>query len=169
MAYVSVQAKVVLVDRDIDKWYKSYDEGVIRSFFTWKMWAVLNLIEPLQKVKPVTAVRNLQYAMFSCSDLESWQRNAKNTCQEHSAKIRKMVPKERLLEYKLGSGWEPLCKFLEKEMPDKPFPHLNDGKEFELWMKNFQQREVERGLKAALSFLTVPVLALGAMWFLIKR
>ncbi|KAF4779697.1 endonuclease exonuclease phosphatase family protein [Colletotrichum scovillei] len=122
-------AKVVLVYRDLDKWYKSYDEGVIRSFFTWKMWAVLNLIEPLQTLKPVTVTRDLQYAMFRCSNRTQWQRNAKLICQEHSEKIRELVPKESLLEYKLGSGWEPLCKFLGKEIPHKPFPHLNDGKD----------------------------------------
>ena len=27
-------------------------------------------------------------------------------------------------------GWEPLCDFLDVEIPDKPFPHLNDSNEF---------------------------------------
>lgn len=34
---------------------------------------------------------------------------------------------DRLLEYKLGSGWEPLCKFLGKPVPDVPFPHVNES------------------------------------------
>ncbi|KXH30035.1 hypothetical protein CSIM01_00749 [Colletotrichum simmondsii] len=164
LAHLAIKAKVVLVYRDLDKWYKSYDEGVIRSFFTWKMWAVLNLIEPLQTLKPVTVTRDLQYAMFRCSNQTQWQKNAKLICQEHSEKIRQLVPKERLLEYKLGSGWEPLCKFLDKEIPHKPFPHLNDGKEFELWMRDFQQREVKRGLMAAvrtMRYLIVPVAVSG--------
>ena len=25
----------------------------------------------------------------------------------------------------MKEGWEPLCKFLEKEIPDVPFPHEN--------------------------------------------
>ncbi|KAK1506516.1 uncharacterized protein CCOS01_16568 [Colletotrichum costaricense] len=107
LAYQAIRAKVVLVCRDLDKWYKSYDEGVIRSFFPWKMWAVLNLIEPLQTLKPVTVTRDLQYAIFHCSNQTQWQRNSKLICQEHTEKIRELVPKERLLEYKLGSGWEP--------------------------------------------------------------
>ncbi|TDZ21392.1 hypothetical protein Cob_v005822 [Colletotrichum orbiculare MAFF 240422] len=138
-------AKVVLVDRDVDKWYRSYDEGVIRSFFTWKMWAVVNLIEPLQTAKPVTVMQNLLYAMFECSDEAGWRRNARRVSREHTEKIRNSVPRERLLEYQLGSGGEPLCEFLGKEVPDKPFPHLNDSKEFERWMKNFQTEEVKRG------------------------
>lgn len=25
----------------------------------------------------------------------------------------------------MEDGWEPLCEFLGKEVPDEPFPHLN--------------------------------------------
>ena len=28
-----------------------------------------------------------------------------------------------------GDGWEKLCKFLGKEVPDVPFPHINRGKD----------------------------------------
>jgi hypothetical protein len=37
------------------------------------------------------------------------------------------VPKERLLEYELGSGWDPLCAFLGKEVPDVLFPRANES------------------------------------------
>lgn len=41
--------------------------------------------------------------------------------------IRGLVPKERLLEWYIDDGWEPLCKFLGKPVPppDVPFPHAN--------------------------------------------
>ena len=42
--------------------------------------------------------------------------------------MRNVTPPERLLEYRLGSGWEPLCTFLGKPIPDVPFPHANDQK-----------------------------------------
>lgn len=41
--------------------------------------------------------------------------------------MRKIVPQERLLEVELGSGWEPLCKFLDKRIPNQPFPHVNEA------------------------------------------
>ena len=41
--------------------------------------------------------------------------------------IRGMVPKENLLEWTVDDGWEPLCKFLDKPVPDEPFPHVNTG------------------------------------------
>lgn len=39
--------------------------------------------------------------------------------------IRGLVPKERLLEWSVEDGWEPLCSFLGKPVPGEPFPHVN--------------------------------------------
>lgn len=39
--------------------------------------------------------------------------------------IRGLVPKGRLLEWSADEGWEPLCKFLGKEVPKQPFPRAN--------------------------------------------
>ncbi|KAJ6537629.1 hypothetical protein B0H19DRAFT_1382382 [Mycena capillaripes] len=44
--------------------------------------------------------------------------------------VRRMVPEERLLEYRVGEGWEPLCKFLGKPIPEEPFPKTNDTQAF---------------------------------------
>ena len=40
------------------------------------------------------------------------------------------MPAERLLVYDIKEGWGPLCEFLGVEIPDKPFPHLNDAEIF---------------------------------------
>lgn len=32
-----------------------------------------------------------------------------------------------VLEFRVQEGWEPLCKFLNKEQPDMPFPRVNEG------------------------------------------
>lgn len=41
--------------------------------------------------------------------------------------MRSLVPKENLLEYKMGEGWKPLCDFLEVPVPEgKKFPRTND-------------------------------------------
>jgi hypothetical protein len=47
--------------------------------------------------------------------------------EAHNAYIRSVVPKDRLLEMQLSDGWEPLCKFLGKPIPDEPFPRVNDA------------------------------------------
>ena len=51
--------------------------------------------------------------------------------ETHYAAIRAAAPADRLLEYKLGSGWGPLCKFSGKSEPDAPFPHRNDANTLE--------------------------------------
>jgi hypothetical protein len=39
--------------------------------------------------------------------------------------IRGLVPQDRLLEWCVEDGWAPLCKFLDKPVPDIEFPHAN--------------------------------------------
>jgi hypothetical protein len=40
------------------------------------------------------------------------------------------VPSDRLLVWQASDGWEPLCEFLGAEVPDAPFPRLNDASMF---------------------------------------
>ena len=37
------------------------------------------------------------------------------------------MPEEKLLEFTVTEGWEPLCSFLELPVPDVPFPKVNDS------------------------------------------
>jgi hypothetical protein len=51
--------------------------------------------------------------------------------KRHYQEVRELVPKERLLEYRITDGWEPLCKFLGQKVPDsQPFPNVNDNRDF---------------------------------------
>jgi len=36
--------------------------------------------------------------------------------------VKARVPEERLLVYDVDDGWEPLCVFLGRDVPDEPFP-----------------------------------------------
>ncbi|KAL8918579.1 MAG: hypothetical protein Q9208_007262 [Pyrenodesmia sp. 3 TL-2023] len=46
--------------------------------------------------------------------------------EEHNEWIRSLVPKERLLELRLGEdGWDPLCKFLAVDKPETEYPRGN--------------------------------------------
>lgn len=56
-----------------------------------------------------------------CHDLQ----DAGANIVDHCNMILGLVPKERLLEWNIGDGWEPLCKFLGKPIPDVEFPHAN--------------------------------------------
>jgi len=47
----------------------------------------------------------------------------------HNQHIRDIVPPENLFEFQLEDmkGWEPLCKFLGKDVPEEPYPRINEG------------------------------------------
>ena len=48
----------------------------------------------------------------------------------HNERVKRTVPPERLLVWQAADGWEPLCEFLELEVPPDPLPHLNDRETF---------------------------------------
>jgi hypothetical protein len=55
------------------------------------------------------------------------EKSAKCRYVEYNASICALVPSERLLEYEMGEDWGRLCRFLEKDVPEVPFPHKNDS------------------------------------------
>lgn len=45
---------------------------------------------------------------------------------DHYAHIRQVVPKDKILEFKPKDGFEKLCRFLDKPVPEKgEYPHIN--------------------------------------------
>lgn len=74
-----------------------------------------------------------------------WHRSHKNTLddkdkaiaryQEHIEEIRAHVPEDQLLIFSVDQGWEPLCRFLGKEVPDMTFPNVNDSEEFQVFIR----------------------------------
>ncbi|KAK8085288.1 hypothetical protein PG997_006559 [Apiospora hydei] len=57
--------------------------------------------------------------------------------EEHCAMVRGSVrdPDRDLLEWAVEDGWEPLCRFLEKPVPEEPFPNGNSSEEFKARIK----------------------------------
>ena len=50
--------------------------------------------------------------------------------RRHNDAVRTAVAPGRLVEWRPGDGWEPLCAALGEPVPDEPFPHLNSTAEF---------------------------------------
>jgi hypothetical protein len=55
---------------------------------------------------------------------------AKRAYEAHNAAVRAGVPAGRLVEWRPGDGWEPICRALGVPVPDEPFPHVNSTAEF---------------------------------------
>ncbi len=49
---------------------------------------------------------------------------------DHIEEVRSATSKRQLLEFDVSEGWEPLCKFLNVQVPQIDFPETNTRKEF---------------------------------------
>jgi len=129
------EAKVVLVVRDDDRWINSllnHIEVERKQFL--EMW-FHRQFGPLyrfvfnQSSDPIMTYMDFFRPMLIGP--EDWRFSKSNAdvllsqYRAHNAAVKALVPKEKLLVYKIGEGWEPLCKFLGKPIPDVPFPHEN--------------------------------------------
>ncbi|KAE8382390.1 hypothetical protein BDV26DRAFT_288671 [Aspergillus bertholletiae] len=112
-------AKVILNVRDSDQWHRSACNtfGVLMSGLGYSM---------LPYFHPQLYWRKRYYEeMIQAYFHGSLADNGKWVYEEHCAKIRGLVHHEQLLEWQVQDGWEPLCRFLGREVPQQDFPHGN--------------------------------------------
>lgn len=50
--------------------------------------------------------------------------------EEQNAWARRDAPADRLIEYEVGSGWQPLCEGLGVPVPEQDFPRTNTTEEY---------------------------------------
>lgn len=50
--------------------------------------------------------------------------------ERHNQHVRDTIPTGRLVEWRPGDGWEPICAGLGLDVPAEPFPHTNTRAEF---------------------------------------
>lgn len=160
-------AKVVLTHRDVDKWFESFDKAVIMSITDWGNWAACMLSPSyLGKMKAANERSWLGWQGMK-NDRTDMRTKAKAAYLGHYEHIRKITPPERLLEFKLEDGWKPLCEFLDKPVPDRPFPHVNDSKAIQEKI----QIIIRRGVRDAASTCLVwcsPVLVIAVAVYLLR-
>jgi len=77
------------------------------------------------------AMWDLDEAMFAAFD-PHWRDDtaAMAAYDRHAESVRRGVAPERLVEWRPGDGWQPLCEALRLPVPDEPFPHVNSTAEF---------------------------------------
>lgn len=116
-------AKVILTTRDASGWHRSTAETIYLTSSAVPPW--------LRRVWPAI---NTWCQMI---DRQIWQDtfngkfadvdHATRVFEEHNADVVKHVPAERLLVHEAKDGWEPLCRFLGKPVPEVPYPHSNEA------------------------------------------
>jgi len=117
-------ARVILSLRDADKWYDSVMNTIYNSLVT----------DPPEDAPEhvrtwVAMARKLILEQTFDGRLED-RAHAIAVFEAHNRAVQEAVPRERLLVYEPGDGWEPLCRFLGRPVPSDDFPRLNDTAEF---------------------------------------
>ncbi len=113
------QAKVVLSVRDSESWFRSTQATIFSALNT----TMASDPSPLGEVMRTIGTRHFGGQLHDRARLIA-------AYERHNEEVRRSVPKERLLEYNLAEGWEPLCRFLGKDVPATPLPTVNSTDEF---------------------------------------
>lgn len=120
-------AKIILTVRDAEGWYKS----AMNTIFNPDNFKQLGPDTPEQRRKVVEMAREVVVEGYfgGVEALKDKEAMCKKF-NEHIEYVKSVVPADRLLVLGLGEGWEPLCKFLGKEIPNEPYPKTNSTEEF---------------------------------------
>lgn len=143
-------AKVILTVRDPQRWYESaYDTiyTITRAASSSLILYVASLVIP--RAKGMTRARQMIDEIVWQRDLDGRfedREYAIETFERHNEEVKQHVPAENLLVYEVGEGWGPLCEFLGVEVPDEPFPHLNDSEVFRRRIRRIRRLTVAMAL-----------------------
>jgi len=116
-------AKVLLSTRDVDAWYASFSNTILKLIAAKDEITVPPVRAAVEMGEPLVCTK-----VFG--DRADDPDHAKAVFRDHEEEVRRSIPAERLLVFDVREGWEPLCAFLGVPVPDGPFPRLNDAEQF---------------------------------------
>jgi len=122
LADANPDAVVLLSSRDTDGWWKSATN------------TIFNVAR--REVPPdepdLQAQMKMIDDMFRLRFTPNWQdeTEAQRAFEQHNETVRATIPADRLIDYRTGDGWNPICDKLGLPVPDAPFPHVNTTEEF---------------------------------------
>jgi hypothetical protein len=123
------EAPVLLSTRDPDKWYESAHETIYQVIVRARTSEDPAVRERMRMADGII-FRGTFRDRFEDREF------AKSVFVAHLEEVQREIPRDRLLVYQVGEGWEPLCRFLGCEIPDLPFPHVNSRDEFRAMLKH---------------------------------
>jgi hypothetical protein len=164
LAEVYPEAKVIILNRDPEKWYNSVLASIYAAlpvgsplFMLGKLYCLLLDTE----AKSIVKYFQLQGKIAQPYDHGKEKDKALDWFHSQYKEYRERIPAERRLEFAMGDGWKPLCDFLGVPIPmdkdedgnmvEAPFPRLNDKQSFHehsdiTWARS-AQRATENLLK----------------------
>lgn len=85
-----------------------------------------------------------------------------------NARCRRIIPTAQLLEVKLedGLGWEQICPFLGKDIPDVSYPRVNDTEAFGEIVISLVKPAATAAMARLVGLVAVPAVSMGAWYYL---
>jgi hypothetical protein len=109
------EAKVILTVRSAESWHASMEKTIFHS--------LRNSTD-----RDSVGIRLVAERVFG-GRLDD-PAHAMAIYEHNNREVQAVIPPERLLVHHLGDGWEPLCRFLGRPVPDMPYPRSNSAAEF---------------------------------------
>ena len=114
-------AKFILTHRSKESWAESFGSTIYKLLSDRE-----NAPAPIQEWLHMV-VKVIEKTGFSMGlDYEGLAERY----EAHNKAVRDLIPADQLLVYQVKEGWEPLCKFLNTEIPTTEFPRTNNREEF---------------------------------------
>lgn len=126
-------AKVVLTVRDPDAWYDSVRETIYLVGDAIPSW-LCRLRKPIGTLRDMVN-RTIWRTIFDGRFDD--RAHAIQVFKNHIEDVKRSIPPERLLIHEAKEGWEPLCAFLGKPVPDIPYPKVNEANEIKRMISIF--------------------------------
>jgi len=129
------EAKFLLNTRDPHSWYRSMRTAIIkprgyleRPPISWifSLFSIERNKQLFHRVRALSAEK-LGLNHSSWSAVYAGEEAAVQFFTSWQQLMIKTIPAEKLLVYNVKEGWEPLAKLVGAEVPDEPFPQINDG------------------------------------------
>lgn len=117
-------AKVILTERDVDSWVASMQRSYYKVLFSRGMGIMRRLDRDFLGKYYAMGMGTLH--VWTGGEASNFEK-LKEGYKRHYDLMRSIIPKARLLQWHPRDGWEPLCDFIGKEVPEGEFPKVNQG------------------------------------------
>jgi hypothetical protein len=128
-------AKVLLSVRSTDGWVKSMESTITQIFFGDTL--MHHLARAQYNIDPSYAAWIDLLTEMNFGERGAWKGTngdpdkMAEAYERWNQEVKDTVPADRLLVWDPKDGWEPLCEFLELDVPEQPLPHVNDTENFQ--------------------------------------
>jgi len=117
-------ARVVLSERDPERWYDSVMNTIYPGSLQYR-----ESEDPADRAWADMAFELIWDGTFH-GRIED-REHAIDVYLAHNDYVKSHAPSDRLLVFEASQGWEPLCEFLGRPVPDEPYPRVNTTEDFQ--------------------------------------